>query len=292
MLTLFTIPKSFNGHINVIQRNAITSWTQLKPRCEVILFGDDEGVAEFAREVGVTHVSDIAKNEHGTPLLSSAFTMAKALAHNEIIGYVNSDIVILSDFIQAVAKVTKPFFLMSGRRWDLDIKNRIDFIDNWEEKIRLAMRAHGCLHGFSGIDYFIFPRTLTINLPEFAVGRPGWDNWFIWDSKQRGIPVIDATEMITAIHQNHGYSHLRGGWKDWLQGPESKNNFTLAGGLTQMLTLRDADWVLKSDGVHRPSFPNLLFSSLSRFYMWRLILAVKRNVNNILESFFNLTHKV
>jgi len=37
MLTLFTIPKAFQGHTGVIQRNAIRSWTLLRPECEIIL---------------------------------------------------------------------------------------------------------------------------------------------------------------------------------------------------------------------------------------------------------------
>ena len=72
MLTIFTVPKPFKEHIGVIQRNAIYSWTQL-PGCEIILFGDDDGVAETAEEFGVKHVSDIEKNEHGTPLLDFVF---------------------------------------------------------------------------------------------------------------------------------------------------------------------------------------------------------------------------
>ena len=52
MLTLFTIPKAFEGHSGVIQRNAIKSWTLLQPQCEIILMGDDEGTGEAAAEMG------------------------------------------------------------------------------------------------------------------------------------------------------------------------------------------------------------------------------------------------
>ena len=36
MLTLFTTPKPFYGHIDVIQRNALKSWTLAAPQAEVI----------------------------------------------------------------------------------------------------------------------------------------------------------------------------------------------------------------------------------------------------------------
>ena len=54
MLTLFTIPKAFVGHIGDIQRNAIKSWTLLRPKCEVILLADDSGTSEVAEELGVS----------------------------------------------------------------------------------------------------------------------------------------------------------------------------------------------------------------------------------------------
>ena len=53
MLTLFTMPRLFRDHIAVIQRNAIRSWTLLRPRCEIILCGDDAGVASTAAELSV-----------------------------------------------------------------------------------------------------------------------------------------------------------------------------------------------------------------------------------------------
>jgi len=40
-LTIFATPKAFRGHFDVIQRNAISSWTKLG--VDVILMGDDAG---------------------------------------------------------------------------------------------------------------------------------------------------------------------------------------------------------------------------------------------------------
>ena len=85
MISIFTIPKAFKGHNNVIQRNGVQSWMQIKPECEIILFGDDEGVAETAYEFGVKHVPSVEKNEFGTPLLSSAFSKVQEIALNDIL---------------------------------------------------------------------------------------------------------------------------------------------------------------------------------------------------------------
>ena len=52
-LTIFACPKGFVGRAGEIQRNAIRSWVRLGPDVEVILLGDDEGVAEAAQELGM-----------------------------------------------------------------------------------------------------------------------------------------------------------------------------------------------------------------------------------------------
>ncbi len=282
MLTIFTIPKSFSGRINIIQRNAILSWTMLRPKCEIILFGDEEGVAETAKEFTIRHVSEIKKNEFSTPLLDSAFNLAQELATNNIMVYVNADIILMSDFIPAIQSVKKPLFLLSGRRWDLDIKEEIKFDEaDWEDELGNLVAKEGKPHGFSGIDYFVFPRNLQHDLPSFAVGRPGWDNWLIYRIRSLGIPVIDATIAISVVHQNHDYSHCLGGKRD--KGPEAQKNFELAGGFSNMLSLRDADRVLTKNGLKKPGFPRQIFVKFSLFYPWRLALSIKRKLQQLLK---------
>ncbi len=55
-LTIFTAPKPFtNPHIAVIQRNALQAWTRLED-VEVLLIGDEPGIPETAREMGIRNV--------------------------------------------------------------------------------------------------------------------------------------------------------------------------------------------------------------------------------------------
>src|SRR5882724_4764180 len=102
MLTIFTIPKAFVGHVGVIQRNAIRSWTLLEPRPEIILLGNDEGTAQVARELGLRHIPEITSNQHGTPLLNDMFRRAELNASSPLLCYVNADIVLLREFAEAV----------------------------------------------------------------------------------------------------------------------------------------------------------------------------------------------
>src|SRR5881398_2899301 len=204
MLTLFTTPKPFRGHIAVIQRNAIRSWTLLRPRCEIILCGDDAGVASTAAELSVRHIPDIARNEYGTPLVSDVFAQAERAASHCILCYINADIIVMSDFLAAVSRIQKPRFLMLGQRWDLDLRTSWDFDQrDWEARLRAEAQARGSLHPYTGVDYYVFPKGLWGEIPPFAVGRVVYDNWLIWRARSRGVAVIDATRAVISIHQNH-----------------------------------------------------------------------------------------
>src|SRR4030095_8568524 len=131
----------------VIQRNAIRSWTLLRPACEIILMGNEEGTAEIAAEFGLRHVPDVARNTFGTPLVSDLFKQAQQLSARNLFCYVNSDIILMSDFMQAVKRVIdkKSRFLLVGHRWNLDVKEVFEFKPDWEAKVRSRVRKLGML---------------------------------------------------------------------------------------------------------------------------------------------------
>jgi hypothetical protein len=128
MFTLFTCPKPFRGRIQMIQMNAIQSWIRLSPTCEVILFGDEEGTPEAASTLGVRHMSQVARNEYGTPLLDDVFSKAERMATHDIIGYVNADIILMSDLVKAMECVRreKSVFLVVGQRRNMDVDGALD----------------------------------------------------------------------------------------------------------------------------------------------------------------------
>ena len=266
MLILFTIPKPFRGHIGLIQRNAIRSWTLLRPACEIILFGDDEGVAGVAQELGLRHVPEVARNEFGTPLINSIFERAEATASYRLLAYVNADIILVSDFVAAVRRIPFRRFLMVGQRWDVDLDRPWDFSPGWETRVRAHVGHHGRLHPRLGIDYFVFSRGLWGSIPPFAIGRTVWDNWLIWRARERRAIVIDATEAVLAVHQNHDYGHIPDGIEGAWKGSEARRNLELAGGhQARGFTLDDATWMLPARGIVRPSLaPDNLRSHLGK----------------------------
>ncbi len=251
LLTLFTAPKPFtNPHIALIQRNALRSWLALGDDVQVIVIGEEEGLDETAREYGVLHLPQVVRNESGTPLVSSIFDLARQHSDSPLLAYVNADIILLPDLVSAARQVMaqRQKFLMVGQRWDLHQETRLDTTEGWDVNLLKQLQSSGRRHPRGGSDYFLYPRACFEHIPDFAIGRAGWDNWMIYEARQRGWAVVDTSGVVNIVHQDHDYSHLPNGQSHY-RLPETKVNVKLAGGDRTIFTLEDADCVLENGSV-------------------------------------------
>jgi len=250
MLTLFTTPKPFVGHVAVIQRNALQSWKSLHPHVEVILFGNEEGAAAVCRELGIRHVPEVRRNGYGTKYLASIFDQAQEMAAHDVLCYANCDILLMGDFrraVEAVSSIQKNF-LLAGRRWDVDIQAPLDFQRaGWEDAVRHLALQTNRQRPAQWIDYFVFSKGLYYQkAPEFVIGRPGWDNWLIWFALSSRAAVVDLSSDVCAVHQNHDYSYHADGERGVWQGEEAQENYRLLENGRKFRTLKSAVYVLQS----------------------------------------------
>lgn len=255
MITFFTTAKPFTGHNGMIQRNALKSWTLAALEAEVILFGDEEGAAETARELGITHVAEVERVPEGPKKLRSFFDAAQKMARYDVMCYANCDIVLMEDFASAVKKVAgaEKKFLMVGRRWDTDVAERIVFEESeWKKRLRERARAQMAQRSGDWIDYFAFRKGFYLGkMPDLVIGRVFWDQWLVWKARELGGAVVDASQAVMAIHQNHDYGYHPAGktgvWTDAL----SRRNYDLAGGRWHLRTIDDATHVLGAEGLRK-----------------------------------------
>jgi len=284
LLTLFSCPKPFRGHFGLIQMNAIRSWTLLEPRPEIFLMGDEEGISEVAQEFRVRHMPQVKRNEFGTPLVNSLFEEAEKASTQEIMCYLNGDILLMSDFMQAIRKVLKemPRSLMVGRRWNLEVKERIDFGTNWEQRIKGDVSRRGKLYPHFAIDYFVFPKGVWGEIPPLAIGRPGWDNWILYRAHCLNLPAIDLTKMVMVVHQNHDYSHHPEGWAGAMKGEESMRNIGIVGEVAHVYSLLDASYRLTAKGIKRRMAP-----FYRPFYLYRHLVILSAS-HRFLRPFVRL----
>jgi hypothetical protein len=257
VITFFTTAKPFLGLNGIIQRNALKSWMLLDRDVEIILFGDDAGTAEIARELGLRHEPVVQRNAFGTIRIDDMFARAQELARHDVVCYSNCDIIFLPDFCTAIQRIkaVHPQFLATGRRWNMDISGPIDFsVPNWQEDLkRKTLRAKGQQNKWF-IDYFVFSRGFfESDIPPLAVGRIYWDNWVLWRACHSEKPVVNLSPVVIAVHQNHDYRHHPQGREGVYGGEEAARNLELAGGLNHLGTISDAMLVLGPKRLRRSS---------------------------------------
>lgn len=262
LITLFSAPKPFTDpHIVMIQHNAIKSWTLL-PDVEVILLGEETGLAEAAKELGVKHIPNVAQNETRVPLISSMFQLARENANSDLLCIINADMILMPDFVEAAKQVMKlkDKFVLLSQRWDLDVAHLIEFTDGWENRLSSMVHRQGTLHRPAGSDFFLFPLSTFHDIPPFTIGRAGWDNWMIYKARKEGWAVIDCTPSIMIVHQNHDYSHLPDG-KPHYEHPETNENIRLAGGQANIrYTILDSTHQQTNGKLSRPKMTSLRFT--------------------------------
>lgn len=280
LITLFSAPKPFTDpHIALIQRNAIRSWTLL-PDVEIILLGEEAGLAEAARELDVKHIPNVARSANGTPLISSMFQLARQNSKSDLLCIINADIILMPDFVEAAQRAMrlKDRFVMVSQRWDLDVTAPLDFSGDWIHGLRSMVNGQGQLHRPAGSDFFLFPKSCYQNIPDFTIGRAGWDNWMIHKARKEKWAVIDCTPSVMIVHQNHDYSHLPGG-KPHYEHPETNENIRLAGGQANIrYTILDATHQLVGDKLTRPKMTSARFTRKFELFLRTVFFFLPENL--------------
>ncbi len=293
LITLFSAPKPFNDpHIAMIQRNAIRSWTLL-PDVEVILLGEEEGLAQAAKELGVKHIPHVTRNTNGTPLISSMFNLARDASqrsNSDLLCIINSDMILMPDFVEVALEsgslllgnrqqaVGLQKFVLLSQRWDYDITTPIEFTDGWQNRLRSSVLGQNNLHRPAGSDFFLFPKSCYQDIPDFIIGRAGWDNWMIYKASQEKWPVVDCTPSVMIVHQNHDYSHLPDG-KSHYDHPDTNENIRLAGGQAAIrYTILDSTHRLVGGKLARPKMTSLRFMRKLELFLRVIFFFLPENI--------------
>ncbi len=263
----------------MIQRNAIKSWTLLED-VEVILLGDEVGLAEVAKELNVRHFPNVKVNENGVPLISSMFEAARKNSNNDLLCIVNADMILMEDFVEAAKQVKgqRSKFVLLSQRWDYDITEPVRFAEGWESRLRESVRKQNQLHRPAGSDFFLFPKSCYRDVPDFTIGRAGWDNWMIYKARTEGWAVIDCTPSVMIVHQNHDYSHLPEG-KPHYEHPETNENIRLAGGQANVrYTILDATHQLVGGKLSRPKMTAARFTRKLELFLRAIFFFLPENM--------------
>ena len=284
-LTLFTAPKAFDGITDINQRRAIKSWAEIPGVGEIFLLGKEAGIAEFTTYLRATyptvlikHIPDIEVSPRGVPCIPSLFKTAIDASSNDWICYANSDVVLMKDIRFALLWLDKPV-LVFGSHYDipLDYQSHLNSLieRTWnEEDLRNRVAQIGGKIHTHGLDYFIFHKSMFQNLKPFILGRGTWDNYLLYYAKRVDkAPLIDATKVITCLHQEHGYkSDLVMTPVGYYKGPEAIYNYRLTEDYDEVMTIHDADLV---GDLTASSYP-ILYLRRSRLRFIKPVIELKK----------------
>ena len=220
ILTMFTTFRNSEAK-RYIYENTIRNWHLLSPDVIPILFtevdpSDPKGIAHFAVEHG-WHVFPVPKTSpKGVPVLRHMYLEAQKKFNTTFYCYTNGDILFdrnLTDTIRSLQTSAKgghlDKLLMVGRRSNWSIGKGVNLTE-------LAQVGHyatnSSLFKDYAEDYFLTTRDgyPWATIPDFVVGRIGYDNWIVVTAMRKKIPVVDATQTVTALHQTGRDGNLAG----------------------------------------------------------------------------------
>ena len=251
MITFFTTAKSFLGEARQRQLNALRSWQCIHPEVEVILCGEGDGYREVVSELGLIWLPDVACSEEGCPRIDDMIRKVRGVARHKILAYLNCDIIVMPDLLEAVQRIPFSRFLMVTQRWDTELTNAIDFGNSGYEQVRQIVEARGVLSRITAIDMLLFRGNVWQELPPLYVGRAYYDNYLLFRALAANVPLVDATKCIMLVHQNHGYGHIAGGIDAVWDGNEGLHNLDTVGGYEALCSIEDATWELTPDALRR-----------------------------------------
>jgi hypothetical protein len=241
MIALFTTlkPSDDGGIIDTIQYNALMSW--LHCPLEVMVFGDEwaEPLGTLALDAAykelpgnIRRVDHQGLNAHGTPLIAPMFRFAgEVFGPGSLLCYINGDIILLPSFAAAVERIRKMVgeYLVVGKRTNFSQQEKLEFGEGWDVELMQQVEERGYDAVSAAIDYFIHTYDLWSGdaaIPEdLTLARFYWDNHLTWlAGSRRRVPVVDATNLITAIHQDHPPITS-------FEAPEAKDNAGIVKGM-------------------------------------------------------------
>jgi len=200
---------SHEGNHNKRTQAALGSWAALVPQSNIILFTEVQAPCDWLQSVRFDLVRCLLSCKHpAIPRMDMGCitATAAALATTSHLALVNSDIVLLPNFVQAFQNVAAQTgavgeFLIIGRRFNVAATRALDDAAvGWPFGL---LESPGQLDGRCAVDYFVHSKQLWshITMPSFLAGVWLWDRWWVAQANMHpNVTTVDASLTVTAFH--------------------------------------------------------------------------------------------
>jgi len=225
-ITILTSCAPFVEGRKVEQETALHSFAAVND-AEVIVLGDDAGVAEICSEYGFKHISDLPIGEYigiengGGILMGPAFEAALEVLTGEYVFFINADNILvpteyssqgdLGDFLDRIAHDTYHDFCAWNRRHEWPDYHEAYAEDDVTARYTAALDRYCCATGEPlqqikyGIDLYLWPVHLFEKLPKLPFAIDGWcyDVWLGYESYKLSKNVFYLKGLIDTVHPTH-----------------------------------------------------------------------------------------
>jgi len=209
IVTLFTTIRDRNCR-KEIHRRLIKNWAALSPGLDPVLFVPSTEKNSSWIDIAISSnwtVRILHALRHNLPIIRAMFKDVLSVSSTPFVGYANADVLFDRSLLATLRylseslDISKQMVLIVGRRRNIDIKTidlgsgdnltKISQMDNIRPFIAVAQ------------DYFIISRRGLPwdEIPDFVVGRVGYDNWLVAKARDWNITLIDASRTVLALHQ-------------------------------------------------------------------------------------------
>jgi glycosyltransferase involved in cell wall biosynthesis len=210
---IFTSPKPFSLTTRDVQLTALRSWRHFLPACPIYLFGSDSTIAETCQREGVELVEGFPVSVGADkPILSQLFQKMNRDHPRATKIYLNSDIVLgpgVLDCLRNLSQLPAPWLASARRRCFPAFTGGA-----WNPvKIEELLIQHAQAWTWGppwALDIFVYRGLELGGMPEFMIGHCAWDNWMIFNARDRGIMVVDCSTDLPIYHFDHGYGYSPG----------------------------------------------------------------------------------
>ncbi|KAK2150674.1 hypothetical protein LSH36_396g06009 [Paralvinella palmiformis] len=219
IVTMFTTIRDVHCR-KAIHKRLINNWLALPPGLDPVLFvpftehNSSWISSAIANNWRVRFLYGLRKN---LPILSAMFKEVLALSTTPFVGYANADLLFDASLISTLRllsqrlNVSNEKILIVGRRRNVD--TAAVNLGSGSDLTKISEMEKIGLHQDNAQDYFIISRQSVPwnEVPDFVVGRIGYDNWFVSKAQDWNMTLIDASRTILAVHQS-GIDGFNSGW--------------------------------------------------------------------------------
>jgi len=219
IVTMFTTIRDRKCRDEIHSR-LIRNWAALSPALEPVLFvpSTEYNTSSWKATASSYNwtVRILYELRHHLPIVKAMFQHALSFANTPFIGYANADILFDRSLISTLRHlhqkldVANQMMLIVGRRRNVAI-NKID-LGSGDNLTHISSLDYVKFFHGRAQDYFIVSRRGLPwqEIPDFVVGRNGYDNWLVARAQDWNITLVDASKTILALHQCGKDGYLSG----------------------------------------------------------------------------------